>query len=180
MYPNSRPVFKFLAWENGVVGGGGAKLDWELREGIAKTGKGEPSVTVRARERRLGRIIGFRVEFCKLDFGFWRQWEVVGIEWLEVGGRRWWPIKLKLMLVMAYPQPFTAVRSFWFHLIKRSVLVSKTMPFYIMQTTTACPKCVVSLCFSNDSTKQPKQPKILFDNIICRIIAEVNLYWMSG
>ena len=44
-----------------------------MREGIAKTGKGEPSVTVRARERRLGRIIGFRVEFCKLDFGFWRQ-----------------------------------------------------------------------------------------------------------
>lgn len=50
--------------------GGGTKLDWELREGIAKTGKGELSVTERAKESRLGKIVGFGAELCKLAFGF--------------------------------------------------------------------------------------------------------------
>lgn len=46
---------------------GGAKLICELREGIAKTGKGELSVTVRAKESRAGTIMGFGVEFGRVE-----------------------------------------------------------------------------------------------------------------
>ena len=52
---------------------GGARLVFELREGIAKTGKGEVSVTLRAKESRAGTIMGLGVEFCKVGCGFWRK-----------------------------------------------------------------------------------------------------------
>jgi hypothetical protein len=46
---------------------GGAKLICELREGIAKTGKGELSVTVRAKESKVGTTMGFGVEFGSVE-----------------------------------------------------------------------------------------------------------------
>lgn len=102
-YPFSSPVSKFLDWENGVVGE--SKEDWELREGIAKEGKGkEIKDALRAKESKLGKSIGFTFgsEFCSLGLGFWRQSEALVSERVEFEAngdrRRWWPIKIKIFM----------------------------------------------------------------------------------